>query len=76
MKKVNFTVIQKSRALDSDLQTAFGESISREVLDMIRGGRSNTQTAQQDVKKACDAVCLPPGYGHCSCHSDLLVALI
>lgn len=76
MKKVNLTVIQKARPIDADLHIAYGESISKEALSMIRGGRGASQTTQQDVKKACDAVCLPPGYGYCSCHNNLAYALI
>lgn len=74
MKKVNPTVIQQARSMDVDLHLAYGESISKEVLSLIRGGLGTAQTIQQDVKKACDAVCLPPGYGHCSCHNNLAIA--
>lgn len=37
MKKVNLTVIQKARPMDADLHLAYGESISREALSLIRG---------------------------------------
>ncbi|MFG6425586.1 MAG: hypothetical protein K1W14_04235 [Muribaculaceae bacterium] len=72
MKKVNLTVIQKARPMDADLHLAYEESISREALRLIRGGLGATQTTMQEEKKACDAVCLPPGYGYCSCYHNLV----
>ena len=49
MKKVNPTVIQQARSMDVDLHLAYGDSISKEVLSLIRGGLGAAQTIQQDV---------------------------
>ncbi len=64
MKNLKFDFLEnpQKEANTSDVLLPHLSALSKKALNMLRGGVDD-----------CDAVCLPPGYDHCNCLTNLCV---